>query len=391
MYIGEGRKEACQHIKIELESIIKVTIPPARKGHIVDVRCVDMYRHLGTQQTSISSIVPLLKIRNAATKPALTAVKKAIFRYELPLSRKVMFTKMYIFSKYLFDAGTWPLVNKSEEHTVHTHVLRIYRSFFHQDFSEDATFLHDVDFLIDNALMAPASILRLLRLSLFSKIIAQEHINVLAALFLGKGRARSFMHAVTQDLRVVATLGEEYHQYQGYHIAQWIEYIRHDSRRFLRDVHRIFSSNGSTLAHIPISVSSPKAAVGEPCICQDCGKIESTYQQLQLHRFRKHGWLHPAHMLINNTYCRICLTEFHTRTRLLEHIMYKGKRHRCLCRLQKCGEVITHGEALELNSIEAKNNLALYHSGHKRSYAAKPAHRVCGPLPNHALILKLSQ
>ena len=79
MHIGDGRKEVCQHIKIELDSIIKVTIPPARDGHVIDVRCVDMYRHLGTHQTCISSIVPLLRIRNAATKSAHTAVKKAIF------------------------------------------------------------------------------------------------------------------------------------------------------------------------------------------------------------------------------------------------------------------------------------------------------------------------
>ena len=95
--------------------------------------------------------------------------------------------------------------------------------------------------------------------------------------------------------------------------------------------------------------------------------------------------------LADDVYCRICLTNFHIRTRLLKHIMYKSKKHRCLHRLQKCGEVISYQKALELNAIEAQNNLLLYRSGHKRSYAAKPAHRICGPLPNHALILKLSQ
>ena len=181
-----GRKEVCRHIKIELDSIIRVPIPPARDKHIADVRCVDMYRHLGTYQTSISSIVPLLKIRNAATKSAHKAVKTAFFKYELPLSRKIMFTKMYLFSKYLFDAGTWPLVNKTEERTIHTYIMRIYRSFFHQDFSDTPTLVSDIDFLTDHGLMAPASILRLLRLSLFSKIIVQEHSSVLAALFLGR-------------------------------------------------------------------------------------------------------------------------------------------------------------------------------------------------------------
>ena len=168
-------------------------------------------------------------------------------------------------------------------------------------------------------------------------------------------------------------------------------YIRDNPRRFLRDVNSILSSTSSVLAHIPISDISHAATVGEPCICQDCGKSMNSIQQLNLHRFRKHGWLHPAHTLVDNVFCRICLTNFHTRTRLLEHIMYKGRKHRCLHRLQMCGEVISYQRALELNAIEAQDNILLYRSGHKRSYATKPAHHVCGLLPNHALILKLSQ
>ena len=133
-----------------------------------------MYRHLGTHQSSISSIVPLLKVRNAATKSAHNAVKKAIFRYELPISRKVMFTKMYLFSKFLFDAGTWPLVNRSEERTIHTYVMRIYRSFYRQTFSDD-DLTNDLQFLLDNQLPSPAATLRMLRLSLFSKIVHKKH------------------------------------------------------------------------------------------------------------------------------------------------------------------------------------------------------------------------
>ena len=198
----------------------------------------------------------------------------------------------------------------------------------------DADVVSDATFLSDRGLMAPASILRLLRLSLFSKIIAQEHVCLLAALFLGKGRARSYVHAVTQDLRVITTIGEEYQKYQGYHIAQWVPYIRDNSRRFMRDVSNILSTTASTVAHIPISDTPNNATLGEPCICQECGKVEKSLQQLNLHRFRKHGWLHPAHTLVDNVFCRICLTNFHTRTRLLEHTMYKGKKHRCFLRLQ---------------------------------------------------------
>ena len=155
--------------------------------------------------------------------------------------------------------------------------------------------------------------------------------------------------------------------------------FRNNHRRFLRDIHSILSTTSSIIAHIPISGSSPNATGGEPCICQDCGKHLSSAQQLNLHRFRKHGWLHPAHTLVNDVLCRICLTDFHTRTRLLEHVMYKGKKHRCLQRLQICGEVISYQEALELNTVEAQNNILLYRSGHKRLHAAKPAHRFVDP------------
>ena len=151
-----------------------------------------------------------------------------------------MFTKIYLFSKMFFDAGTWPWVNRTEEKSIHTHIMSIYRFFFLQDSSDTSILVSDIDFLIDSGFMAPASTLRVLRLSLFAKIIVQEHVLILAALFLGRGRARSFMHAVVKDFQVLTTIGEEYQQYQGYAIAQWCQYIRENHRKFLRDISGYF-------------------------------------------------------------------------------------------------------------------------------------------------------
>ena len=50
------------------------------------------------------------------------------------------------FPKLLFDAGTWPLVNKTEQRTIHSYVMKIYRSFFAQDFSDVDRLVSDIDY-----------------------------------------------------------------------------------------------------------------------------------------------------------------------------------------------------------------------------------------------------
>ena len=87
-------------------------------------------------------------------------------------------SQTYLFSKLLFDAGTWPLVNRSEENIIHTCVMRIYRSFYCQTFIDD-DISSDLRFLTDNDLPAPTAMLRMLPLSLFSKIVHKGHYHLL--------------------------------------------------------------------------------------------------------------------------------------------------------------------------------------------------------------------
>ena len=134
------------------------------------------------------------------------------------------------------------------------------------------------------------------------------------------------MHAVIKDLQVLTTLGGEYHQYPGYSISQLPQYIRDNHRRFLRDISGIYATSASTLAHIPVSVSSQQATSGDSCTCQDCFRVSDSIQKMSLQKIRKHGWLHPAHRIVSNVFCLKCSTNSSTRTRLLEHIMYKGRK-----------------------------------------------------------------
>ena len=156
------------------------------------------------------------------------------------------------------------------------------------------------------------------------------------------------------------------------------EYIRSDHRVFLRRCSSIMHSTQATLAHIPISDSSHIPVSEIRYQCTDCSRESATVQQFNLHRFRKHGWLFPAHTLIANTYCPICLAQFHIRTGASEHIMCKGMKHKCCQRLFNDGCNFSYLAANSLNEVEAARNVQLARGGHKRSYASQPAHRIAG-------------
>ena len=125
--------------------------------------------------TQYHQLPPLIKIRNASTKTSFLVEKNAIFsRDYVTIKTKQSMSQIYLFSKLLFDAGTWPLVKRSEENIIHTCIMRIYRSFYRQTFVDD-DISSDVRFFLDNQLSAPAATLRMLRLSLFSNIVHKKH------------------------------------------------------------------------------------------------------------------------------------------------------------------------------------------------------------------------
>ena len=218
LYNGAGSQEVQKHIKIDFDSVVPGRVRSAGKNITIDMRCVDFYKHLGTQDSSLRSITPLIKTRVAATRGVFSALKKAIFKYPISLRTKMTFAKIYIFSKLLFDAGTWPKTNKSEAGVLHAHVMRIYRFFFHDVFVDRVS---DLDFPMDHQFMSPASILRMLRMSLYVRLISKGHNDILSALFLAHKRERSFISALQADLRFLADIGGVFEEFRGKSMADW--------------------------------------------------------------------------------------------------------------------------------------------------------------------------
>eukprot|EP00973_Karenia_brevis_P031197 4304718-Karenia_brevis.AAC.1 len=101
-----------------MDSIVPVHVMIGQKEHAVDVRCVEQYKHLGTSMSLYVS-----------------------------LYTKSRYASMYIFTKALFDGATWPTLTGGEHNILHN----LY------------------------SLMAPANLLRLLRLSFFLRCVQRVH------------------------------------------------------------------------------------------------------------------------------------------------------------------------------------------------------------------------
>ena len=82
--------------------------------------------------------------------------------------------------------------------------MKVHRSFFRAKFSERETAL---DFLVDSELLAPASILRMFRMSLFVRLIFRGHYDILSALYLAKSGEKCFISALTADSKFLMKPG----------------------------------------------------------------------------------------------------------------------------------------------------------------------------------------
>ena len=85
-------------------------------------------------------------------------------------------------------------------------------------------------------------------------------------------------------------------------------------------------------------------------------------------------------MYVSTTHCEICLVEFHTRARLLEHV--KGRHNRpniCLLNYLDKEPVYTQEQVIEIDKALAETNRKLYAAAHRQHYAAVPCFSLQGP------------
>ena len=131
---------------------------------------------------------------------------------------------------------------------------------------------------------------------------------------------------------------------------------------------------------------SPIDEVAKPCAqdgcsfeCDLCEYSCSTFQRLSLHKFKRHGIKNIWRLYVGSfTHCNVCLKQFWTRERLLNHVRYRSKI--CKHNLQLRGPVCDIETAEALDSADAETNADLYRKGLRRHNVDDPVVQLSGPV-----------
>ena len=287
---------------------------------------------------------------------------------------------MYLLSKAIFDCCTWPCLTNHEAKNIHSHVMRLYRTLIPTSYDNP-----DIDFLVTHVLLPPVALVSLSRLILFSRLLVTGKVHILALLYSAKNRPKAWLNAILDDFKFLSCT-PKIENSKTWNMSQWANYIIQYPKTFRASVRDMMLTPYSllhyVLSHIIYSNEVSTVISPQPFSCTLWEYQSPTMQQLNLHMFKSHKWIHPSQYVVDadSTICPICLMQFHTRVRFIEHLRYTGQKRRCLENVYIVKDVINSDVVSEILARDAALSQTLSRSGFRGTKAQAPAYRVSGPL-----------
>ena len=348
-------------------------------GPEVFINIVDAYKHVGTQCSVSPSICHEITNRVAIMNSESRALRKILRKTALPLNRKINAMQGYIFSKGLFQAGTWPALPPVQYKRIHSCILKLYRDVTRQYWSNTfdvSSMFSDSDIIYEYGFMCPMTMLRYFRMSLFSRIVTKEPPHLLALIDKLAPFPNTWASSLICDLKWL-NAGSFWGDVPLSTFAALHDAIAADPRRF---AHRVKVYCREPFANLASEVPNVPSLqhLGNGISCQSCPMIFGTLQQLSLHMFKAHKVRNPFRCYVSLMHCTVCLKEFHTRERSLNHVRYRSAA--CRSNLLLRGPSLTESEASALDEAEKSLNRASAHAGKRRHHVGTPAIQLQGPL-----------
>jgi len=142
---------------------------------------------------------------------------------------------------------------------------------------------------------------------------------------------------VLEDLSWTATVVPKLEDMADARPRQWFSFLRSHAKKFVVLTRETLIKLSAVQAppaplSIAVVVAGLSAQADAPMVpivlinqwaCPICGKDDPSFQALAAHRARTHGVLREARSRVVHGRCFVCLRNFHTRERLIEHL-HKG-------------------------------------------------------------------
>ena len=112
-------------------------------------------------------------------------------------------------------------------------------------------------------------------------------------------------------------------------------------------------------------------------MCNLCDKSFASKQKIALHQFKKHGIKAIERKHIVGSRCPICLVEFWSRERAINHVRYRSM----VCRenILMYPPALSMEEADALDELDKASHRAHKAQGRRRHFADKPCIQAHGP------------
>jgi len=308
-------------------------------------------------------------------------LRKRVFNNpNIPSNGKLSVARTYLFSKGCFNCGTWPNLNKVVYLKFPCSIMSIYRSATQSKRRVEGN-ISDLHLLTQYALVSPANILRISRISVLIRVVSKKVVSLLNIINMFSKFQYGWAHDVLLDLKWLA-LFEEFKHIKGMELSGIVEIIQANVQGFGNSVRKVLPA---PFMNIPHDVEDGKnvhcAPTNVPISCPCCNVILPSLQQFGVHMKAKHNVRNPMALYLGRkiTHCNICLKEFHTRECALNHLRYRSQACRMATILQD--PVMTSEEVDQVAKEEAPKNKLLYANAKKRYHKDSPCVQLPGPLP----------
>ena len=314
--------------------------------HVISVRAVPGYKHLGIRYQMDSDLNHEIQCRSAQAQTAFHEVKRQIFANKaLTIPTRIQLLHSLVFSKLLYGSGGWYELPRRTVVKLDSILMRFYRSIVNEGFWKN-------ELVTDEALRAEYNLpsfrylLAVARLRFLRHVAVHTHNYHRHLLLTERATGKGWLFELEADIdwmRRCIDLPElpptptTVDTWQSFllwlHEAtipwkSWIkratkmhflrENMAHECRHFHQQAQQILEQHGATI-HTP----TPDDGAAPGFACPECHVVFPTSTGVAVHRAKKHGVHSPLRDYVQSATCPGCLKYMWTSARVVQHLRYR--------------------------------------------------------------------
>ena len=248
----------------------------------------------------------------------------------------------------------------AERKILHAKVMRVWRSVTASHYVErkalDLKPISDQELLDAHSLLAPQTMVTLMRVNLLIRVITKASDEFRRAIFAAKDAEWSWLKAVEADFEKLRPLDEDLKAFKSF--PSWIADIRMQPkfwRNRVKEIAALPKANRIELLQPKPRKISTVSIPGSLLVCSVCAAPQATQSAKTIHEFREHGVRKAARRyILEDNACRHCLKVFPSRHLCNRHLSEYTTV--CLAALQCCVVPLSveRSEILDVHDIEVK-------------------------------------